>query len=109
MCFRNTRGYSADSWHDFLLPRQLPWASAGGCDMKSSVGREPVVVLHPELYRIRDAAAVLAVSERMIYALIETGALVATRLPSTGTKRAPVRIPRADLLAFVTRYREGSA
>ena len=64
-----------------------------------------VVVLQPELYRIRDAAAVLGVSQRMIYSFIESGALAATYLPGTGTKRAPVRIARADLLAFVDRHR----
>jgi excisionase family DNA binding protein len=63
------------------------------------------VLLQPELYRIRDAAAVLAVSERMVYSLIEAGALRVVRLPSTGSKRPPVRIARADLLAFVDRFR----
>jgi excisionase family DNA binding protein len=66
---------------------------------------QPAVLLQPELYRIRDAAAVLAVSQRMVYSLIESGALSAVRLPSTGTKRAPVRIAREDLLAFVERQR----
>jgi excisionase family DNA binding protein len=77
--------------------------------MNSSADTRPVVVLQPELYRIRDAAAVLGVSERMIYAYIESGALVATRLPGSGAKRSPVRIARADLLAFVARHREASA
>jgi hypothetical protein len=45
----------------------------------------PSLLLQPELYRIRDAAAVLAVSPRMIYAFIEAGALRAVRLPSTGS------------------------
>ncbi len=67
--------------------------------------RSPAVWLQPELYRIRDAAAVLGVSERMVYSFIELGALVAIRLPSTGTKRAPVRIARADLLGFIERHR----
>ena len=63
----------------------------------------------PELYRIRDAAAVLGVSERMVYAFIEGGTLAVVRLPGTGTKRAPVRIARVDLLAFVARCRGASA
>lgn len=64
--------------------------------------------LQPELYRIRDAGVVLGVSERMVYSLIESGALLATRLPTTGTKgRPPVRIARRDLLAFVERCRTG--
>jgi excisionase family DNA binding protein len=67
-----------------------------------------VVRLQPELYRIRDAAAVLAVSPRMIYAFIEMGALRAIRLPGTGSKRSPVRIARADLVAFVERQRGAS-
>ena len=66
-------------------------------------------MLQPELYRIRDAAAVLGVSPRMIYAFMERGDLVPVRLPSTGTKRPPVRIARADLLAFVDRHRGASA
>lgn len=66
------------------------------------------VSLQPELYRIRDAAAVLGVSERMVYAFIESGALTAVRLPGTGAKRAPVRIARVDLLAFVDRCRGAS-
>jgi hypothetical protein len=42
----------------------------------------------------------------MVYAFIESGALLATHLPTTGTKgRPPVRIARADLLAFVERCR----
>ncbi len=77
--------------------------------MKGTPETRPALLLQPELYRIRDAAAVLGVSERMIYSFIETGALTATRLPSTGMKRAPVRIARADLLAFVDRQRGASA
>ncbi len=69
----------------------------------------PVLVLQPELYRIRDAAAVLGVSERMVYIFIESGELPAVRLPSTGTKRPPVRVARADLTAFVDRHRGASA
>jgi len=67
------------------------------------------LTLQPELYRIRDAAAVLGVSERMVYAFIEIGKLTAVRLPGTGSKRSPVRIARADLLAFVERCRGASA
>jgi hypothetical protein len=68
----------------------------------------PAISLQPELFRIRDAAAVLAVSPRMVYEFIQSGALVASRLPTTGTKgRPPVRIARADLLAFVERCRLG--
>jgi hypothetical protein len=67
------------------------------------------ILLEPELYRIRDAAAVLGVSERMIHTYIASGDLVATRLPGTGGKRAPVRIARADLLVFVARCRGMSA
>lgn len=70
---------------------------------------KPILVLTPELYRIRDAAAVLGVSERMVYSFLEGGELTAVRLPGTGTKRAPVRIARADLLAFVDRHRGVSA
>jgi hypothetical protein len=69
----------------------------------------PVLALQPELYRIRDAAAVLGVSERMVYSFIETGELIPVRLPGTGTKRLPVRIARVDLLAFVDRHRKVSA
>lgn len=68
-----------------------------------------VVVLYPELYRIRDAAAVLGVSSRLVYSFIERGELVPVRLPTTGTKRGPVRIARADILAFVARYRGSTA
>ncbi len=73
-------------------------------------GAEPHagLILQPELYRLRDAAAVLGISVRMIYSLIDAGELVAVRLPGTGTKRAPVRIARADLLAFVARRRGAS-
>lgn len=67
------------------------------------------VVLQPELYRIRDAAAVLAVSPRMIYSLIESGALTAVRLPGVGQTRQPVRIARADLVRFVEGLRGASA
>lgn len=77
--------------------------------MKSAPDARPVLVLQPELYRIRDAAAVLGVSERMVYSFIESGELAAVRLPGTGTKRPPVRIARADLLAFVDRHRGASA
>ncbi len=70
---------------------------------------DTAVVLQPELYRIRDAAAVLGVSERMIYTFIERGELAAVRLPGTGSKRTPVRIARVDLLAFVDRCRGASA
>lgn len=76
--------------------------------MKSSDSTAPAVLLQPELYRIRDAAAVLGVSERMIYSFIESRALAVVRLPGNGTKRAPVRIARADLLAFVERHREAA-
>jgi excisionase family DNA binding protein len=69
----------------------------------------PTVVLQPELYRIRDAAAVLAVSERTVYGFIEAGQLRPVRLPGTGAKRAPVRIAREDLLAFVTKLRGATA
>ena len=41
----------------------------------------------------------------MIYSFIEKGVLAATCLPGTGTKRAPVRIARADLLGFIERHR----
>lgn len=63
------------------------------------------VTLQPELYRIREAAAILAMSPRTIYSLIERGELTPVRLPSVGTKRAPVRIARAEVLAFVARLR----
>jgi excisionase family DNA binding protein len=69
--------------------------------MASEVG----VILHPELYRIRDAAAVLAVSPRTVYSFIETGALRAVRLPGQGSKRQAVRIARADLVGFVASLR----
>jgi len=77
--------------------------------MKSAPEAQPVLALQPELYRIRDAAAVLGVSPRMIYAFIECGELPAVRLPSTASKRPPVRIARADVLAFVERHRRLSA
>jgi excisionase family DNA binding protein len=69
----------------------------------------PPVVLQPELYRIREAAAVLAVSPRMIYTLLERGDLTPVKLPGLGTRRAPVRIARADVLAFVARLRGATA
>lgn len=78
-------------------------------DMGEDAAVRHPAVPQPELYRIRDAATVLAVSPRMIYTLIETGALRAIRLPSTGQRRPPVRIVRADLLAFIDRQREASA
>jgi excisionase family DNA binding protein len=77
--------------------------------MASAPDTRPALSLEPELYRIRDAAAVLGVSQRMIYAFIESGNLQAVRLPGTGSKRAPVRIARADLLTFVARCRQVSA
>jgi excisionase family DNA binding protein len=61
------------------------------------------------LYRIRDAATLLSVSPRMVHMFIASGELPVTRLPSTGTKRPPVRIARADMLAFVERRRGQSA
>lgn len=79
-----------------------------GCDINGAQ-HAPAVVYQPELYRIRDAAAVLGVSERTIYSLIESGDVVSVRLPGTGTKRQAVRIARADLLAFVDRLRGLSA
>lgn len=63
------------------------------------------LVLKPELYRIRDAAAVLAVSPRTVYSFIEAGALRCVRLPGQGSKRQAVRIVRADLVAFVSTLR----
>ena len=63
----------------------------------------------PELYRIRDAAALLAVSPRTVYALIEVGVLKPIRLPGSGMKRRPIRIARADLLAFVEQQRSETA
>ena len=81
----------------------------GTCDMKGASDSRPEVVIQPELYRIREAAAVLSVSERTLYALIESGTLPAVRLPTPGTTRPPVRIARADLLAFVARCRGVSA
>jgi helix-turn-helix protein len=65
--------------------------------------------VQPELYRIRDAASMLAVSPRMIYTFIASGVLVPVYLPSSGTRRQPVRIARADLVAFVARLRGGTA
>ena len=73
-----------------------------------ALDERPRLLLQPELYRIRDAAAVLGVSTRMIYSLIEIGELATVRLPGTGTKRAPVRIARADVLALVERHRGGA-
>jgi hypothetical protein len=65
--------------------------------------------LQPELYRIRDAGVVLGVSPRMVYEFIQSGALMAVHLPTTGTKgRPPVRIARRDLLAFIERCRTGA-
>ena len=67
--------------------------------------RHPVALLQPELYRMRDAATVLGISERMVYSLVEIGELVAVRLPGTGSRRSAVRIARVDLLDFVERRR----
>lgn len=61
--------------------------------------------IQPELYRIRDAAAILAISPRMVYALIASGVLRPVRLPGAGTKRQAVRIARADVVALVDRLR----
>jgi excisionase family DNA binding protein len=59
----------------------------------------------PELYRIREAAAILAISPRMVYSLIACGSLRPVRLPGSGTKRQAVRIARADVLALIERLR----
>lgn len=77
--------------------------------MKNTAQTYSVVSLQPELYRVKEAAAVLGVSPRMIHTLIETGALVPVRLPGSGSKRQPIRIARADLLAFVGRLRGETA
>jgi excisionase family DNA binding protein len=90
---------------DRRVDRATTVSQGDGVARRDTTDARPSVVLQPELYRIRDAAAVLAVSPRMIYAFIETGALRAVRLPSTGSKRPPVRIARADLLAFIDRQR----
>lgn len=68
---------------------------------RSGAPRDSAIVLQPELYRIRDAAAVLAISPRMVYSLIDAGELACVRLPGQGTKRQAVRITRSDLQAFV--------
>jgi excisionase family DNA binding protein len=60
--------------------------------------------LLPELYRIRDVAALLSVSQRMVYNWIEQGHFAVVHLPGTG-RRPAVRISRADLLAFIQRQR----
>jgi hypothetical protein len=52
---------------------------------------------------------VLAVSPRMVYALIEAGELTPVRLPGSGHKRSAVRIARVDLLSFVARLRGRNA
>ena len=65
-------------------------------DMKREAARQPALSLQPELYRIRDAAAVLGVSERVVPRFIAAGELIAVRLPGTGSKRAPVRIARSE-------------
>jgi excisionase family DNA binding protein len=76
--------------------------------MRSQADTAAALWLQPELYRIRDAAAVLGCSPRMVYEFIQSGALLASRLPTTGTKgRPPVRIARSDLVAFVERCRGG--
>lgn len=77
--------------------------------MNTELQRNAIARLQPELYRIREAALVLGVSTRMIYTFIEAGELVVVRLPGTGTRRAPVRIARTDLLAFIERHRKGLA
>jgi excisionase family DNA binding protein len=73
------------------------------------MGPSTALALQPELYRIRDAAAVLAVSPRTIYSLIESGVLPAVRLPGSGQVRQPVRIARMDLMRFVDGLRGASA
>jgi Helix-turn-helix domain len=95
--------------------REEPIASPGpvmrsgsSVTIKHPADRSVSPWLQPELYRIRDAGVVLGVSERMVYEFIQSGALMAVHLPTTGTKgRPPVRIARADLLAFVERCRGG--
>ena len=85
---------------------QRPGRPHTSVTMTASPDTSAAVWLQPELFRIRDAAAVLGVSPRMVYTFIESGALSTVYLPTTGTKsRPPVRIARADLLAFVERCR----
>jgi excisionase family DNA binding protein len=72
-------------------------------------GQAVGMLVQPELYRIREAAAVLAVSPRMVYAFIEAGELTPVRLPGSGQKRSAVRIARADLLSFVAKLRGRNA
>ena len=71
--------------------------------------RPPRTEPQPELYRIRDVAAILAISPRMVYALISSGVLRPARLPGAGTKRQAVRIARVDVVALVERLRGASA
>jgi len=71
-----------------------------------AASRRPAV--RPELYRIAEAAMVLAVSPRMIYSLIEAKELTVVRLPGlpgTAGKRTAVRIAHADIMAFIERCR----
>lgn len=77
--------------------------------MNATANEKTSETLQPELYRIREAAAILAISPRMVYALIESCELPTVRLPGTGGKRRPVRIARRDLMAFIVRLREDSA
>lgn len=84
-------------------------ARAGGDRAARSSANESAAEPQPELYRIREAAAMLAVSPRMVYALIESRELPTVRLPGTGRKRRPVRISRLDLKQFLDRLRENSA
>jgi hypothetical protein len=48
-----------------------------------------IAVLQPELYRIRDAAAVLAVSPRTVHTLIEKGVLLSVGCPERAGNARP--------------------
>lgn len=55
----------------------------------------------PALLTITEAADFLAISRRSLYSIINAGRLAVVRLPVTGEKRAPVRVKRSDLEAFI--------
>ncbi len=64
------------------------------------IREKKVPVVEPMLLRIRDAAAMLSVSERTVWQLLRAGELRAIRLP----RMRAVRIARHDVENLVERW-----
>lgn len=75
------------------------------CQRPKVQGKAPEGALAPLLLRPRDAAALLAVSERTVWQLLRAGVLSPIRPPGM---RA-VRIARTDVDALVDRWRASGA